>query len=239
MLGYPIMPNKSSKWSASNRLLLSLLLSPHRKPTEREHYQVYQAVGGQIAQVRVFCALSLFLVQTWRLSIPQTELQPPRNFLSPLLSSNQSTVSPKHLHTHHITHSHLFPYAAVSQSSFLTFHCLSPAQLVFLFTPSHIFYIPFYFVNIHISLVSTTSSSVETVLDNTISFSVCSYLYLRAPKSLRTGLLCCGWSPSPPDSYTTGLWCAEWLNFRAEAVGPSQLLTPYMCLCFFMEIGAA
>lgn len=57
------MANKSSK--RSNRLFsLSLLFSPYRKPAEREHYQVYQAAGGQIAQVRECCDVSLFLMRT-------------------------------------------------------------------------------------------------------------------------------------------------------------------------------
>lgn len=67
LLGYPIMANKPSEWNASNKLLFSL----YRKLSEGEHYKVCQVIGGQIAQVRVFCAVFRFFFSAAQLNIPQ------------------------------------------------------------------------------------------------------------------------------------------------------------------------
>lgn len=90
-------------------------------------------------------------------------------------------------------------------------------QFVFLFPPSHISSIPLFFSYLYISSVPTFSLLCGNHFrQNNICFCLfhCFYLRLGAPKSLRTGLLWCGWSPSPPDSYTTGLWCADFLERR-------------------------
>lgn len=96
--------------------------------------------------------------------------------------------------------------------------------------PSHIFSILSFFFFLYLSSDSTISLlCVSHFRPNNIFFCLfhCHRLRHGAPKSLRTGLLCRGLSPSPPDGYTTGLRCDEWLTFfRAECAEPSQLLSP-------------
>lgn len=96
--------------------------------------------------------------------------------------------------------------------------------------PSHIFSILSFFFFLYLSSDSTISPlCVSHFRPNNIFFCLfhCHRLRHGAPKSLRTGLLCRGLSPSPPDGYTTGLRCDEWLTFfRAECAEPSQLLSP-------------
>lgn len=141
------------------------------------------------------------------------------------------TPSPKHFtsSTKSCTHT-FFSYAVVSQSPFITLHsCFSPAQFVLLFpTFTHIFYTVIFVL--YLSSDSTISLlCVSHFRPNNIFFCLfhCHHLRHGAPKSLRTGLLCRGLSPSPPDGYTTGLRCDEWLTFfRAECAEPSQLLSP-------------
>lgn len=128
------------------------------------------------------------------------------------------TPSPKHFtsSTKSCTHT-FFSYAVVSQSPFITLHsCFSPAQFVLLFpTFTHIFYTVIFFF-LYLSSDSTISLlCVSHFRPNNIFFCLfhCHHLRHGAPKSLRTGLLCRGLSPSPPDGYTTGLRCDEsgWL----------------------------
>ena len=124
---------------------LSFSLCLHRKPTEREHHQVYGAIGGQIAQVwLLLSSLSFNKDMTTRCSPElinketQTEQRPPRNFLSPPLSSNQIIVSSiHHLHTTSLTL--FFLLLLFNRAPPAPLHislCLSPVQFVFLFFPS-------------------------------------------------------------------------------------------------------
>lgn len=114
-------------------------------------------------------------------------------------------------------HSHLFFCCCVPQPLSHISLRLSPAQFVFLFSPSHIFSIPLFFIPPHQLCFYSPLWFVNHFIQNNILFCLFHliYLHLRAPKSLRTGLLSCTWSPSP---------------FFEQRV---------LCICFLTEIRTA
>lgn len=107
--------------------------------------------------------------------------------------------------------------------------------------PSHIFSILSFFYFLYLSSDSTISLlCVSHFKPNNMFFCLfhCHHLRHGAPKSLRTGLLCRGLSPSPPDGYTT-LRCDEWLTFFSSGVcGTESTVVTTRVFSLLMEIRA-
>lgn len=223
MLGYPFMANKSSKWSASNRLVV-FCASPcsHRKPVEREHYQVYGAIGGPIAQVRVVFFPPRLLLSTdktqYSTGVIKTDIKKSNSLpgiSSHPLFSKQSVVFPVHPHSPTASCTHTFSPAVVSQSPFLTFYSIShlhnlssSSQLLTYFLYLYFFIPPREGMSFHVyPPLFCNRFYIKQYSFRSIS------LYLPAPQGSKiaedTGQLWCAGSPGLPDVYTTGLWCAD------------------------------